>query len=448
MSILSGTLGAVLGAKSQKDATQATERNVQATNAANILLDIMARGGTIPAQIGGIKMPAELVGKSSAVLPYYFGGAESDMASAAVQMFNASLGGDYDAGTTTVRDPRYADPVNGAQNEAADRRRLAQLENEVRGRDGVADWLVPALGEEKRRQIAVLQARLNKTTTSTNVRPDTGAALQNMIRHGEGIVDKYEPQVEAGDQLISDVFSGDVTRAMLDEAAPVQASRIKLANMEKDAGIEALQDKLNEIRTIQAKKGFTGDSLTKHRLEFDARRRIGTDSARAMGGAELENASETARIKGAGRDLQFKSLDAPFNRAGQRLNLDNLPTLTAQQRFSAAMAPMQFFRTGGANFQVQGPPERSSVPGAGQIALTGLGSAGATVGRALLDRTRTSPEVMAPTVTGPNGQLYYNTGNSYAPAGGMSAGAAATSAWQGAAALEDYEGAFEALSGG
>jgi len=440
MSIVSGSLGAVMGSNAQRDAARRNEASVTGTNAANVGLDLVSRGAAAPRGIGSGRgrflLPASVVGTSSAVLPYYFGASESNLANASTDLFNASFGLDSThSEVPTASNARYVGS-GATANIAADRAALARAEAELTSL-GTGSANRAARGRVRER-INELRNQLVGATapqSRSGVNPGVGTAINDMIARDAGIVAGYEPQVAAGDQLISDLYSGDVTDAMLAEAKPVQDSRIRLANMERDAGIEALQDKLNEIRTIQAKKGFTGDSLAQQRLEFDARRRIGTDSARARGGAELENAQETQRIQGAGRDLQFRSLDVPFNRAGQRINLANLPAQSAQQRFSAAMAPMNFFRIGGANFQVQGPPERSSVPSAGQIALTGLGSANSTLGRAVLDRygrpTNTTP-TMPPVVEGPNGQSYFNTGSSYQPVVGAAAaagGAAASSQW-------------------
>ncbi len=377
----SSVVGGILGSNSQRDAQHATERSVTNTNASNLILDLIARGGTIPASIGSgrnkINFPASLVGQSSAVLPYYFGGAESGLGNAATDLFNASYG--LDSTRTSVPTSslaRYANPITGAQNLARDQNLLRQLKAQQAsgGRNAFG-----GVDKDLVNRIATLESRLKAATPNaerSGINPGIGQAIADQVRQYQQQIGEFQPAFEQGNELINNVASGGVTDQMLAEAKPVQDARIQLANMEKDAGISALQDKLNEIKAIQQRKGYSGDSTASQRLEFDARRRIGTDAARAIGGANLTNAQQTEQIQGAGRDLQLRSLDLPVNRAKQSVDLSNLPANAAQQRFQAALAPFQFFRTGPPQLNVAGQPPVSSVPSTGQILATAGGRVG------------------------------------------------------------------------
>lgn len=424
-SIVSGSLAATYGAQSASDAQKSNEASVTQSNASNLILDLIARGAPIPTSIGSgrsrINFPAHLVGQSSAVLPYYFGGAESGLGNAATDLFNASFGLDSTRRSVPTSNlARYADPVSGEANAARDRALLTSLRSQLAAAGNSRFGNGPRIRE----RIAILENRLRGATPPeqrSGINPGVGDAMSKIIRDYQAQVAEYQPEFESGNRLISDVFSGELTNQMLGEAAPVQEARIKLANVEKDAGIEALQDKLNEIRTIQGRKGYSGDSSASQRLEFDARRRIGTDSARAMGAAQLTNAQQTQAIQGQGRDLMFRSLDVPYNRAQQSINLSNLPTTAAQQRFSAALSPFQFFRTSPASFNAQPAPERSSVPSDAQIALTALGRGNELAARAYLQNRGQNLAGTLPAEYGGAGSLPNNS--SYF--GGAYGGAAA-----------------------
>lgn len=388
----SSVIGGILGSNSAKSAQNASERNVTTTNASNLILDLIARGGMIPASIGQgrnkINFPASLVGQSSAVLPYYFGGTEAGLGNAATDLFNASFGlGSTQTTTPSSSLARYANPITGAQNLARDQdllRRLSAKPAAQRSKDEI-------------NRIATLESRLKAATpavTRSGINPGIGQAISDQVKAYQAQVGEFQPAFEQGNELVNNVASGEITDQMLAEAKPVQDARIQLANMEKDAGITALQDKLNEIKAIQGRKGYSGDSTASQRLEFDARRKIGTDAARAIGGANLTNAQQTEQIQGQGRDLQLRSLDLPYNRARQSIDLSNLPTSAAQQRFQAALAPFQFFRTGPGNFNVAPQAPVSSVPSTGQILATGGSRAGEVLSAGFLNnwgRPRTSP---------------------------------------------------------
>lgn len=72
-------------ADAQNSANQANISNAQATNAEQVMLGLAARGGTL----SGPGVPANEVGQASAILPYYFGNQEQNLANAATGQYNA-----------------------------------------------------------------------------------------------------------------------------------------------------------------------------------------------------------------------------------------------------------------------------------------------------------------------------------------------------------------------
>ncbi len=388
MSIVSGTTGAILGAQSARDAQNANQKQSRETNATNLLLDLIQRGAPLPENVGGIRIPPELRGRSASVLPYYFGNTEQGLAQGITDLFNASFGGGGSTGTGTTGgggagstlhalNPQQQATLDHVNDVLAQKRRLlsdpsnayspdaAKTRAEIRALEGSRD--------------AILAQRSAPSV-------DIAGGIPNLLRQYQEQITPYNANFAAGDQLITDTFTGDLTNKVLEEAQPVFSARTKLASARADAGIEALQDKLNEINAIQARKGFTGDSSAQNLLQFNARRKIGTDAALERAGTDLTNATEEQSIRNAGRTLQFQSLDIPYNRARQRIQLTDLPTDSASARLNRTMQPFNFFKLGQGSFQVQPPPTISAIPSASQIGFTGLGRANEVAGRIIYDR--------------------------------------------------------------
>src|SRR5689334_9746665 len=81
MSFISGTVGAILGSEAQDDATATNAANIAATNALNYQMFLEGRGST-----------------GHALLPYYFGDEEKNLATNTSAIYDASqaAAGDYD----------------------------------------------------------------------------------------------------------------------------------------------------------------------------------------------------------------------------------------------------------------------------------------------------------------------------------------------------------------
>ena len=90
-SVLSGTLGAVLSAGTASESTRANKKIAKNANATNIVLTMMARGGVIDAVTARrLGLPSSIVGKSAAVLPYYFGDLEKTLGVDLTEAYNAT----------------------------------------------------------------------------------------------------------------------------------------------------------------------------------------------------------------------------------------------------------------------------------------------------------------------------------------------------------------------
>lgn len=340
MTVLSGTLGAVLSSNQQQQDTSRQRRSAREANQANFWFQQVNRGAPMPGHIPGIGyLPPSIAGKTATFLPYYFNDYEKQLAAAAQRVFEST----------------------GTADEAATM-------------------------DEYRRLIAPLEAA---------------------------------GQSAAG--TVGDLYSGKMLDERLGEQAPVSEGRIQLANAKKNAGLEALQATLNNIKTIQGKRGFTGDSLANQRMRFDATRGIFTQGALDTASANLANASEVRGIQESNRTNRLSGLNLPVSTAQNLLTMREQPGEAVQTAFNRRLQPFQFFRLGSNPFQVNPLPTGGSV-NPWQIAAAGAGATGRQALEAYL-KYRNTPRTETGNIgAGPQYGGYDSGANEYGPYDSYGAG--------------------------
>lgn len=245
---------------------QAKKQNemVRQQNADQIMLDMAARG----APIYGANLPADIQGSESAILPYYFGGTERQMA---------------DDASAVYRSIRSQDP----------RVELANYER---------------------------------------------------------MLDTYGEANQSNKDLVIDAATGRLVDRRLAESAPVFEARTNVAKSKRNAALEALRDTLSEIDSIQAGKGYSGDSTAKRMMRFNARRQIGSQAAADMTEAELQNQLEVRNI----RDSELASRRANLGQADAMTQAEMRRTQLAKQAmaddFNTSISPFSSFNIGTGQF--------------------------------------------------------------------------------------------------
>lgn len=191
----------------------------------------------------------------------------------------------------------------------------------------------------------------------------------------QALIQKYMPQIMAAEGVGSDIFNGNLTNEMLGYSEPVQAARLEGVETRKNAALQALQSTLNEIDAIQAKKGYTGDSLGSNMLKFNARSRIATNAADDLSAAKMANEQEKQAIKTSGVNLKLSNLDLPNQFLQTALAREDLPAQSVSKSFQTALTPFSMFNLGPGQYtQFQQLPAVQAVPSDLAIALQGVGS--------------------------------------------------------------------------
>lgn len=254
----------------------------------------------------------------------------------------------------------------------------------------------------------------------------TGTPTEQGAR-AQSIVDQFLPITAEGTNVVRGIYNDELTRQAAAESQPVYAARRAVAGARKDAGLTALQATLNEIRSIQARKGYTGDSLAEQRLGLDARTKIFGDAAVDLSSAELANATDTRAIQSAGRNLKLSSLALPTSQAQNVLNLTEQPADTVQTSFNRRLQPFQFFRTTATPFQVNPLPTVQPQGNPFAALLAGGGNAERNLASAYL-RGAFRPATQPRMGSGAGyAEPYYGAGSGW-QTGGAGAGAYATPA--------------------
>jgi len=210
-----------------------------------------------------------------------------------------------------------------------------------------------------------------------------GGGPQGQLAAGEGMLQRYNPALEAGDNTVIDLATGRTGAARQASLAPVLAARSGLAKGRAASINQSLDATLAGLCSSRAAAGFRGSST------FDTNRALAaTVGARAaaageLGQANLDNALAKQGTDENKRQWLVNSLDLPFQRGQQRLSFNNLPASAAASAYTQAMSPLNFWRLPNGNPPQQVAPQMPVVPNTGQIAGAAVGGIGQSIGQYL-----------------------------------------------------------------
>lgn len=286
MSIVSGTIGGVLGADAQRHATNTNADNVANTNALNLRMFQEGRGST-----------------GSSIYPIYASGAES-------QLYNDTLH-TYDA---------------------------------------------------------------------------TGA-IQPTADQLQAIVNTQKPFQDEANAAGAGIFNGQTQAQELQNQQPVYQANLAAAQTQKQGTLEALQSTLNNIKAIQAGKGYAGDSFGNSLLKFQARQGANTQISNNLSAVNVGNAQAVQGIKQNAINRQLSNLNLPAAMAQNSINLAQAPAnaLAAQQGQRQNL--FNTFRIGPGQFSYQNLPT-VQPSSAAYGALANVGAFGNSLANAYINNPK------------------------------------------------------------
>lgn len=240
-----------------------------------------------------------------------------------------------------------------------------QMFHESRGSNGSA--ILPEYMKDS-------EAALGKSAADT-VRAlyGFGGGINNRLSDGTRTLARYNPAIEAGDNLVLDLATGKVASDRRTSLAPVLSARTAMAKSRAAAINQSLDETLAGLRTRRAASGFRGGGTFDTARMLDAMTGARMNAAAEIGQADLDNAMAMHDLDTSNLQLMLSGLDMPFQRGQQRLAFDSLPASTLAQFYSAINSPLDYFR-----LPVGTPPTLPRVQSAGELngaALAGIGQA-------------------------------------------------------------------------
>lgn len=180
---------------------------------------------------------------------------------------------------------------------------------------------------------------------------------------------RLAPAEQGAVNTTNSIFNGGITRTLLNNAAPVQATRLAVA---RDSSLDALHQTLDQIDASQAQRGMVGDSYANRLLQFQA----GQTAGNAVGAATLQNQQETADINNYGNvTLPLQNLVTPYTQGQQAGQFAFLPQDEWLQSMGQRMQPLNMVKIG-----YTGPFQYQPLPTPGPGAYSGVANALSSLG--------------------------------------------------------------------
>lgn len=184
----------------------------------------------------------------------------------------------------------------------------------------------------------LLQGALDTSKAIGAVPPETSLA------EFTSIVNQMQPGLVAGDRLINDIFTGGVRSEREAALAPLLAARTRGAEAERSAVDLALQDAANRVTAEEAKKGYVGAGSFGRSRMLEAAIPGYQQAARTAATADVQNQADKRALAENDLQLRLASINAPIQRAAQRISLATAPERAMVERQITAQEPLKFFR--------------------------------------------------------------------------------------------------------
>ena len=216
----------------------------------------------------------------------------------------------------------------------------------------------------------------------------------------------FDPALAGSRATVNALFDGGLEAEARTAQEPVAAARLAMAESKKNSALEALAQTISEIKSISARKGFTGDSFGERLLDFNARRVAYNEGAMATGAANLENATDLRNIKNAAIAMRVGNVGLPYQQRRVALSDADAAETALVDRTSRRTSLFQPFRIGPGSFRYAPLPPVGPVASTGQIVGQAVGAGAGALGNYYVSR----PQPGAPGTGAPSTGPYYGPG--------------------------------------
>lgn len=188
-------------------------------------------------------------------------------------------------------------------------------------------------------------------------------------------INQMMPAVLGGDTLVRSIYDKTLDQERLAALNPVLNARLQQAEANKQAIALGLADAQNRMAAEEARKGFVGSGSYGRNRMLESTVWATQQAAQQKAAAELQNAMDKRALDENNLQLRLASLSTPFQRAGQKINLQMAPQQGVAQLAVSAQEPLKFFRLGTANPPDMRAPTLMPTSDPGAVALAGVGQA-------------------------------------------------------------------------
>jgi hypothetical protein len=209
---------------------------------------------------------------------------------------------------------------------------------------------------------------------------DATGALQPTAQQLASITNAAIPYQQQANTAAAGIFNGATQGQELANQLPVYQAQLQAAQTQKQGTLEALQSTLNNIKAIQAGRGYSGDSFGNQLLNFQARQGANTAISNQISAANIGNAQTIQAIKQNAINRQLSNLSLPGQMAANNIALAQQPANALENQMGQRQALFNNFRIGTGQFQYQPLPLVSPTANTGQIAGQAIGSLGSSLG--------------------------------------------------------------------
>lgn len=210
-----------------------------------------------------------------------------------------------------------------------------------------------------------------------------GGGVNGRLASANSTLAGYQPAIDQGNTAMGNLFNGTTAAQRMTSLQPVLAARTGLARSRAAAINSSLDSTLAGLRAQRAASGFRGGSTfdTNRALAATTGARMG--AATELGQAGLDNATATNNLSDNNLQMLLSNLNMPFQRGQQQLAFNNLPLTSVASSYNDALAPLNFFRMGGANPPYAAAPQVPTLTNNGQITGAAVAGAGNSIGQYL-----------------------------------------------------------------
>jgi hypothetical protein len=180
---------------------------------------------------------------------------------------------------------------------------------------------------------------------------------------------------KGAEDTVNGIYNGDLENQSMAAQGDVSQARLDQAHGTGNAALISLAKTLSDIKAVNARRGFTGDSFGKRLMEFNAQTQAAGTTAKALGDANLANATDVRAIKNNAIASRVGNVNLPNAFSQQALRQTTQPEDALLDRGARMSQIFNGFKIGPQAYRYDRLPDKIATPGWGAFAAKGAAGA-------------------------------------------------------------------------